>query len=30
MAEDTVDLVCEKMGVDEPCRTHLEPLPLGG
>jgi glycerol-3-phosphate dehydrogenase len=29
MAEDTVDLVCEKMGVDEPCRTHLEPLPTG-
>jgi glycerol-3-phosphate dehydrogenase len=27
MAQDTVDLVCEKMGVDEPCRTHLEPLP---
>jgi len=29
MAEDTVNLVCKKMGVDEPCRTHLEPLPLG-
>lgn len=29
MAQDTVDLVCEKMGVDEPCRTHLEPLPTG-
>jgi glycerol-3-phosphate dehydrogenase len=29
MAEDTVDLVCKKMGIDEPCRTHLEPLPLG-
>jgi glycerol-3-phosphate dehydrogenase len=29
MAEDTVDLVCEKMGVDEPCRTAEEPLPLG-
>ncbi len=27
MAEETVDLVCEKMGIDEPCRTHLEPLP---
>ena len=27
MAQDTVDLVCEKMGIDEPCRTHLEPLP---
>jgi glycerol-3-phosphate dehydrogenase len=30
MAERTVDVVCKKMGVDEPCRTHLEPLPLGG
>ena len=30
MAEDTVDLVCEKMGIDEPCRTAEEPLPLGG
>ncbi len=30
MAEDTVDLVCEKMDVDEPCRTAEEPLPLGG
>ncbi len=29
MAKDTVDLVCKKMGIDEPCRTHLEPLPLG-
>ncbi|RLC66551.1 MAG: anaerobic glycerol-3-phosphate dehydrogenase subunit A, partial [Chloroflexi bacterium] len=29
MAEDTADLVCEKMGINEPCRTHLEPLPLG-
>jgi glycerol-3-phosphate dehydrogenase len=29
MAEDTVDLVAEKMGNTEPCRTHLEPLPLG-
>jgi glycerol-3-phosphate dehydrogenase len=28
MAEKTVDLVCEKMGVDEPCRTHEEPVPL--
>ena len=27
MAEKTVDLVCAKLGVDEPCRTHLEPLP---
>jgi hypothetical protein len=29
MAEDTINLVCKKMGIDEPCRTHLEPLPLG-
>jgi glycerol-3-phosphate dehydrogenase len=28
MAERTVDLVCKKMGVDEPCRTHEEPVPL--
>ena len=27
MAEVTVDLVCEKLGVKRPCRTHLEPLP---
>jgi glycerol-3-phosphate dehydrogenase len=27
MAKDAGDLVCEKMGIDEPCRTHLEPLP---
>jgi glycerol-3-phosphate dehydrogenase len=27
MAQDTVDLVCAKMGIDAPCRTHLEPLP---
>jgi glycerol-3-phosphate dehydrogenase len=30
MAERTVDLVCAKMGIDTPCRTHLEPLPTGG
>ncbi len=29
MAERVVDLVCAKMGVDAPCRTHLEPLPTG-
>lgn len=29
MAEKTVDLVCAKMGIDVPCRTHLEPLPMG-
>ncbi len=28
MAEKTVDLVCAKMGISAPCRTHLEPLPL--
>lgn len=27
MAEKTVDLVCAQMGIDVPCRTHLEPLP---
>ncbi len=27
MAQDVVDLVCAKMGVDAACRTHLEPLP---
>lgn len=27
MAEQTVDVVCEKMGCDEPCRTAEEPLP---
>jgi glycerol-3-phosphate dehydrogenase len=27
MAEDTVDAVCEKLGVDRPCRTADEPLP---
>jgi glycerol-3-phosphate dehydrogenase len=29
MAQETIDLVCEKMGINEPCRTHLEPLPMG-
>jgi glycerol-3-phosphate dehydrogenase len=27
MAEDTVDLLAEKMGIDEPCRTAEVPLP---
>ena len=27
MAEVTVDAVCEKLGVERPCRTHEEPLP---
>jgi glycerol-3-phosphate dehydrogenase len=27
MAEATVDLACQKLGVQRPCRTHLEPLP---
>lgn len=26
MAEQTVDLVCRKLGVERPCRTHLEAL----
>ncbi|QPV62527.1 FAD-dependent oxidoreductase [Halosimplex litoreum] len=29
MAERTVDTVCERLGVDEPCRTATEPLPGG-
>jgi glycerol-3-phosphate dehydrogenase len=29
MAQDTVDLLAEKMGFDEPCRTAEEPLPTG-
>jgi glycerol-3-phosphate dehydrogenase len=24
MAEETVDLICKKLGTDRPCRTHLE------
>jgi glycerol-3-phosphate dehydrogenase len=27
MAEKTSDLICEKMGRDMPCSTHLKPLP---
>lgn len=27
MAEKTSDLICEKMGVNTPCSTHLTPLP---
>lgn len=27
MAQETVNLVCQKLKVDQPCRTHLEPLP---
>ena len=27
MAEVTVDLVCQKLSTQRPCRTHLEPLP---
>jgi len=27
MAEKTVDLLCQKMGLDIPCKTHLTPLP---
>jgi glycerol-3-phosphate dehydrogenase len=29
MAEATVDLVCEKLGVSRECKTHLEVLPKG-
>jgi glycerol-3-phosphate dehydrogenase len=27
MAEKTSDLICQKMGMDIPCLTHLKPLP---
>ena len=27
MAEKTVDVVCQRLGVNVPCTTHLEPLP---
>jgi glycerol-3-phosphate dehydrogenase len=27
MAEKTSDLICQKMGIDVPCSTHLKPLP---
>jgi glycerol-3-phosphate dehydrogenase len=27
MAEKTSDLICQKMGIDAPCSTHLKPLP---
>jgi len=30
MAQDTADLVCSKLGVQQPCRTHLEVLPVPG
>jgi glycerol-3-phosphate dehydrogenase len=30
MAEVTVDLVCQKLGVERECRTHLEELPPAG
>jgi len=26
MAEKTSDLICQKMGIDAPCSTHLKPL----
>jgi len=29
MSEDAVDLAAKKLGVNTPCRTHLEPLPGG-
>jgi glycerol-3-phosphate dehydrogenase len=30
MAERTVDLLCQKMGTEIPCSTHLRPLPGSG
>ncbi len=27
MAEKTADLVCDRLGINQPCRTHVEPLP---
>jgi glycerol-3-phosphate dehydrogenase len=27
MAEKTADLLCQRFGIQAPCRTHLEPLP---
>jgi len=27
MAESVTDIICEKLGVERECRTHLEPLP---
>lgn len=30
MAEEATDLVCRKLGVTAPCRTHVVPLPGGG
>ena len=30
MAQKTSDLICEKMGIDVPCSTHLKPLPGAG
>lgn len=29
MAEHAADLICQKLGIRETCRTHLEPLPGG-
>ncbi len=29
MSEHATDVICEKLGVKEPCRTHIEPLPGG-
>jgi glycerol-3-phosphate dehydrogenase len=29
MSEEMTDLVCRDLGCNEPCRTHLEPLPGG-
>ena len=30
MSERTVDLLCQKMGIEIPCSTHLKPLPGEG
>lgn len=29
MSEDAVDVISQKLGINKPCRTHLEPLPGG-
>jgi glycerol-3-phosphate dehydrogenase len=30
MAEKTTDLICQKMGIDIACSTHIQPLPGAG
>jgi glycerol-3-phosphate dehydrogenase len=29
MSEHATDVICQKLGISEPCRTHSEPLPGG-